>query len=265
MALTNGANTTDRITIAPSASLNGLAATTLLLWIQISTLTNTRTLWGKLPLGTFNGFLRFSGTSGDLQWSHRRTGNAFTYTTNNTPLSTLNKWYCVAATYDLSLGASVAHVYVGSLTAALVESTYSTSTQGSGTCDTADTTDSTQLLNTNEVGTSRALQGVGAHFMQWNRALSKGELLDQQFYPHVSNGCVVFMPLGFNGTSTQPDWSGNGNVGTVTGSTVSAHVPLGPIFARPRASAYTVFNGALGAGFWLPQPCPSTVRSVVSY
>ena len=37
--------------------------------------------------------------------------------------------------------------------------------------------------------------------------------------------------LGYNGTGTQPDWSGNANSCTVSGATLSNHAPIGAPFA----------------------------------
>jgi hypothetical protein len=50
----------------------------------------------------------------------------------------------------------------------------------------------------------------------------------------------IFIHLGFAGTGTQPDLSGHGNSGTVTGATVGAHVPLGPMFGLDAALPYRV-------------------------
>ena len=83
----------------------------------------------------------------------------------------------------------------------------------------------------------------------WNRALTLGELIDQQYNPHATSGCVGYWWL--HGTGTQPDLSGNANTGTVTGCAVADHVPLRPPFgtdveftATPPAAA-TQFSRAL--------------------
>ena len=59
----------------------------------------------------------------------------------------------------------------------------------------------------------------------------------------------VLMHVGYNGTGTQADWSGHGNSGTVTGATVSAHVPLGPQFGfDPEAANQADFMRQILAG-----------------
>ena len=77
---------------------------------------------------------------------------------------------------------------------------------------------------------SKAFPGSIALFGLLNRVASQQEIVSLQFNPRVVSGTKVFMPLGWNGTGTQPDLSGNGNSGTVTGATVAAHVPLRPLF-----------------------------------
>jgi len=44
-----------------------------------------------------------------------------------------------------------------------------------------------------------------------------------QLRPFCS-GCTTYYELGWASTGTQPDLSGSGNKGTVTGATVAAHV-----------------------------------------
>ena len=60
--------------------------------------------------------------------------------------------------------------------------------------------------------------------------LTLNQIIAQQYRPHVRSDSQVFMHLGFNGTGTQPDLTGKGNNGTVTGAVVADHVPLGPPF-----------------------------------
>jgi len=76
--------------------------------------------------------------------------------------------------------------------------------------------------------------------MYFDRALSLGEIRSLQFHPRVLSGCVLYSHYGFNGTGTQPDWSGKGNSGTVTGATVSNHVPLGSPFGFDDPLPYIV-------------------------
>ena len=51
-----------------------------------------------------------------------------------------------------------------------------------------------------------------------------------QFNLHPTTNTLLLSHYGYNGTGTQPDWSGNGHNGTVTGATVADHVPMPPAF-----------------------------------
>ena len=149
---------------------------------------------------------------------------------------TLNVWNFVAGCEDTGVAG---HVYTGSLTVSAVERAYGVSVLGTGT-QFDDSSNSLVVGNKHAATFNQAFNGRIAFAGIWNRALSLGEIKDQQFYPHKTSGCVLFLHLGFTGTGTQPDWSGNANAGTVTGATVDAHVPLGNPFASDEWQPYVV-------------------------
>ena len=218
-ALTFGAGTTDVANHGSATSIDQVTTATQLMWIYPTTLTSGRRLWEKH--GSLGHFFALQGTTGDLTFVWN--GTSLTqYTTTSTPLATLNKWYFVASTYTSATG--VAQIYTGTLTSAAVESAYQTTTAGSGPSD--DSAGSLWVGNADAADTQRVFQGSIGSFMMVNRVLTLGEIRSLQFNPRVVNGTLVFTMYGFNGTGKQPDWSGNGNAGTVTGATVSANVPL---------------------------------------
>jgi len=150
-------------------------------------------------------------------------------TTANTPHSAVNTWNCWAATWNTAGADTDQHVYGGNLTNALTEvTTYALQTAGSGTVQTEDPTRN-PVIGGLGTGFIRGFPGRIAVVMIFNRQPSLGELKAQQFNPHVVSGCVGYW--NFWGTGTQPDFSGHGNNGTVTGATASAHVPLRAPFA----------------------------------
>ena len=139
---------------------------------------------------------------------------------------TLNAWNYVAISYDESAGPLL---YFGNLTTIVAQPSYSAGpVVGSGAT-------SSDAIGNLLIGARSFSQAAGSGFQGriafggvWNRVLSLGEIKEQQFHPHVTSGCVLFSHLGYAGAvSTQPDWSGNGNAGTITGATQAAHVPLG--------------------------------------
>lgn len=170
---------------------------------------------------------RMQDTSGNLRANKLRAGGdtAINYVTNDAPLSA-NAWRCVAATMDTSVTSSCIHIYTGSLTANMVERAYGTSDNGSGTSTNDDS--AKKLFLGNIAADTQAFVGDIGPIALFNRILSLGEIQSWQFRPRLLAGCVGFWRLGRNGTSVQPDLSGNGNAGTVeTGITRVADVPLG--------------------------------------
>lgn len=226
MALVFGAATSDRVTIADSTSTDISSGTsfTWILWHYPTTQTATRRLASKPnnPVTTQAVIQWWSVDTNDYSTQVGRvTVNALANTTGvNVPL---NEWAYTAMTYSEGNGIKV---YNGSLTTIAVEASYTTNTVGTG----ATVNMNNDLIYGNDIPLfSLAYQGRISFFGMWNREMSLGEIKEQQFFPHNTSGCVVFQAPGFNGTSTQPDWSGNSNSGTVSGATVDAGFPLKPM------------------------------------
>ena len=153
----------------------------------------------------------------------RATVGAVTITTGlNIPL---NAWAFTVMTYDETNGINI---YNGTLTVAAAIASYTTQTIGSGA--TVDVNGPMGYGNEGDTTFALAYEGRIAFFGMWNRVLTLGEIIQQQWKPHVTSGCVVFQYPGSNGTGTQPDWSGNNNSGVVTGATVGVGVSLGATF-----------------------------------
>jgi len=250
MALTFGGASSDRVEITAASSINDLNPFTIVMWVYPTSLVNNKKLCqkGLFATGGFFGW-NLNGTGGNLETSVRRAGASTSYITNSTPLAITNKWYCVALTYNSAASAGQVHnMYIGDLTTIVSEATYGTATDGSGS--TSAQAAGEKLYVGNFGSANQAFPGHIAFFGMWNRELSLGEVQDQQFQPHKTSGNVVFIHLGFNGTSTQPDWSGNGNAGTVTGASQSAHVPLGPPFGLSRHFPYTVAAAVPSLDSW---------------
>ena len=111
----------------------------------------------------------------------------------------------------------------------------------------------------NSPGFVDAFVGRIGFFGVWNRAMPLGEIVSHQWCPRKTSGCDALYHLGFNGVAAQPDWSGSGNTGTVTGATVSDHVPLSSPFGLRHG-----WRGAFtpAAAVVLP-PRPTTVLQAV--
>lgn len=227
MALTFGANTSDRVDFGTGTSIDGFTANTFLSWFFPTTISANKRFatketsaagfekeWTLRSTGQIDSLYNFSGADATAR-SANSAGN----------ILTVNKWWFVAMTLDQFFGP---RLYLGDLSTSAYETAYAAQTSGTGTI--ADDSTANFVLGNGTGTVTFAPIGRIAWFSYHNAQLSLAEIRLQQFRPHVVASTKLFCHLGFNGTGTQPDWSGNGNAGTVTGATVSAHVPLGPLY-----------------------------------
>lgn len=226
-SLTFGAGATDRVAIADSASntLTETSVVTWIVWFKLSTFTSGRVLMSKNGADGNGGpsFL-ITGTT-ELRFLYALSVTNDVATSSSASLAT-GTWYCAAATRDTS-DSQFVRIYLGTLATPLAELSYASSTNGSGThSSTADMAIGNQPKASPDV----PIQGDIAAAVAFNRRLTLGEMITWQFRPRKLSGAYLFMHLGFNGTSTQPDWSGNGNSGTVTGATVANPAPISSLF-----------------------------------
>lgn len=226
MAL-NFTATGDRVVVASDTSHTDLDPLTILAWIRPTSFIAGQVIMSKFQIGDVRVDFELSDTAGNLRFRRERATTATIYITDDLPL-TLNAWNFVAVTFNSGGAANeVVNIYVGSLTALAVESTYAAQGDGSGSVLT-DSAGAVVWGNTEDNNVSFPGDiAIGAYVDQ---EFSLGEIHSWQFRPRMIANTKIFIHLGFNGTGTQPDWSGNGNSGTVTGATVADHVPLGPPF-----------------------------------
>lgn len=224
MSIKNGGANSDRINCGSGTSLDDLAAFTWMLWVYPTSDTGAQTHISKASAAT--GRKSFERKSTDVNdfdsIVNRVTTNAGATTTGvNRPL---NAWLFIALSYD---GTDGPRVWTGNLTTPIVQASYSARTVGVGTTRTDNASD---LFIGNRDGTAEAFVGKISHVGAFNRRLTQGEIRSWQFNPRKMSGCILYMDLGFNGTSTQPDHSGNFNAGTVTGGTQDIHAPIRSYF-----------------------------------
>lgn len=248
MALTFGAATTDSVDVASDVSIEDLDPYTWWGWFFPTAFTNTRRFLGR---GDELHRLSVQGTD-NIRYRRNRASNTTNtvYETNDSPLS-LNVWHFVAASFNSGASAgNIAHIYVGTLTTLAVESAYGTQTDGAGTPDTD--VGSIWIVG-NKGNKAKSFEGDIAIAGLIDRELTLGQIQDLQFRPRAVKDTKIFIHLGHNGTGTQPDWSGNGNSGTVSGPTAADHVPLGPPFGFDLGWEGN-FAAAAGAFSLLPPP-----------
>ena len=225
MAL-NFAATTDTVNFGSGTTLDNLDAFTYALWIcpratglDVTLLTkgtgagNSRRVFLMGPLNN-NMQCRIDNSGGGA-------ANDGVAIADNVQVQ--DEWMFVAATF--AGGTGIAPVlYKGTLTTAVASLSLSSSQNLASAASSNAAND--QLIGTHAAVPDLDIAWVGI----WNVALTPGQLLDQQFRPHKTSGCVLSAHLGHQGGTTVADWSGNGNTGTITTATVVPHVPLRPLF-----------------------------------
>lgn len=237
-SLTFVSASSDRCEIAAATSINNMAGLTVAAWVYPTALANFRRIAAKDTNSTAGWFLSIINTGFlSFSWSQNTTPDTATGTTL---ALTTSDWWFTAATDDKS---AAPKLYVGSIVAKVAQSSSAAAAAGTGGYidDSAIVLDIGNHQTTANQGFPGRIAWVGV----WNRALSLGELKDQQFHPHVTSGNVVFTELGYNGTTSCIDWSGLRNTGTVTGATLSAtHVPISTLFGFGADSTPSVVTGA---------------------
>jgi hypothetical protein len=231
---------TNKVDFGSAASLDNLGTATVLMWVYPTSVANAlRHVLTKANAGGPNGWALFKTGANGTSWAlhrHRATNPQQVIL----PGVTANEWQLLGWVFNIPAGNPKA--FRGTL-ASIVSEVTNSPVNGAGT--QVDDSASDLDLGARDTGSDAAPMRVGWVGI-WNRELSLGEIRDQQFRPHVTNGCVLFQAPGYAGTGTQPDWSGNGNAGTVTGATVAPHVPLGPLFGRRQSFEFTLAAGGAG-------------------
>lgn len=247
MSLTFGAGGSNRVGVSANASHNTYTSLTVIGWFYPTNESVFNRFWQKenAATGSRANLKRndFAPTRVEAN-IFRSGGSAVEETDDVVP----NVWQCIAFTADEAASGQCIRIYRGTLTAGMAEVTYAgVSTDGSGTFGTVDGT----FWVGNRNATDRGFGGNVANIAFFkNRVLTVGEMTDWQFRPRKLNAdCGFMLNLGWQGTSSVADLSGNANTATVTGATQSAHVPLGPAFGRDSyihraAAAAATFNAA---------------------
>lgn len=241
MALTFGGATSDRVDCGSAAGVDDLSALTVMLWVYPTALTSDRALISKYRGATEQGWqvsLQGGGV-GNIELYRERATTDQQYRTSGEPVVT-NAWQFVAVASD----STDAKIFHGNLTTLATEASYGTATGGSGAFN-SDASRQLLIANRDAPTPNAAFPGRIAIVSLLNVKLTLAEIQMWQFTPRVLPNMIGMWVLGYNGTSTQPDYSGNANNGTVTGATVSDHVPI--VFRR-HGQLYVPYAVAAGGG-----------------
>ena len=226
-ALKFNSATTNRVNYGSGSYLDNIATGTVLVWYKPDTMTSPKIIVSKHDdVSTGWNFNKFAATT-IFRINIRTSGTTWTADSISTVMAT-SSWNFMGATWEASSNASNPIVYWGSLLQ-IARNVTASSVTGTGTFDNDSALN--MFVGNNTAATTGSASGSIAWVGIWRRRLSLGEIRDQQFHPHPTEGNVLFTHLGFNGVTSVPDWSGKRNTGTVTGATTSPHVPI-KIFGR---------------------------------
>lgn len=211
---------TDLVNCGAGASLDNLDPITVVAWALRTTPSASTRLWQKgiaTNAWNLNADLAETGTF-FANLPRATTLCNVSAALKNFPGYFLNSWLYWAASLDTS-AAGNNKLFIGSLTSPVSEpSAYATQTVGSGTKGNNSAADATigNKSNLSAVWTgSIACVGVFGRLL----SLPEHRLLQLNPGPKTVAGCLQWIFVGDNNTSTQHDLSGNGNNGTVTGAT----------------------------------------------
>ena len=242
MSLDSPGGNTDKIDHGSDASLDTMSAGTVLIWCEIDVLGGFEALYSKIIVGT--GLVvalmhRGDIGSGQLEMTVAMTGATHSAISASSTITT--GFNFLGGVWQP--GGDNAKVYRGSPTSLVTDAT-NTSAAGSGT-QQSDSLGSACVWNWPESGfDTNSPNGRASRCMIFNTILTLGEIQAQQRRPQNRSDCVLFVEYGYNAAGTQPDWSGNGNAGTVTGMTAGGNHYPGGLMARGEFSVpYEVAAG----------------------
>lgn len=229
MSLTFTNATTDKVTIAAATSINALQQVTTLTWMYPTGFATNQFIIGKRTDVNAGWGARIDDTSGNI-FVNKPTGSAGSNAVSTGGPLTVNAWNFVVTTGSNDISTNNCRIFVGNLNALVAEVSYASRVDRAAASAFDDSGWPLMLGNRNNSTQSFAGRlGIQAMF---NRILTLEEMQSWQFNPRMLPGCVGLWLLGDNGTGTQPDYSGNGNSGTVTGATQSDNPPLRRRFGR---------------------------------
>lgn len=226
-SLTFADGSSDRVNFGSASSIDNWSVLTFCAWIKPSALTTNRDIFSKSGRGEKRfRVVNFVGAGQISATINRATVAAEFDSVASTLSSGVWTFLCLRYNEGGSAG-NVINGYKGTLTSPVAEISYDFRDAGSGGTVADDTKD---LLIGNNDSLANGFPGQIAAFFYTNTALSVAEMEMLRQHPFKYGSAMkIFSHLGWSavGTGTQPDLSGNGNNGTVTGATQSSHVPIG--------------------------------------
>lgn len=254
MSLRFGAATGDRVDCGSGSSIDDLRSGangfTILTIIRRTTNGANQHIVTKdqsTADGRFSLLIDNAPSEGCARFIVGRPGATNTDYITSTVVSSLNTWTFIGAGFKDAAAPDVS-IYYSSMGGAVAEAAYNTANNGSGALGT-DAAANLYIGNLQRATSYPFLGDIGVVAIV-NRRMTLAECEDWKNNPRMIAGCVLFQRLGENGTGTQPDYSGNGNSGTITGATLSDNPPLRRPWVRQHTPALYIVpaSSAVGAG-----------------
>lgn len=175
------------------------------------------------------GFFKLQDESGsdmDLQKQQSFTTANGSWVTTDREIQA-NVWNLAGVTYDSSSVANNPVLYVDGVSVGI--------TEANTPIGTVDSDAAQDLMIGNRLAGDKTFDGEISFFVQWNVILSANEMaiINRGVNPFVvrNSNIELLTPLGGN-QSPEPDYSGNGNTGTVTGAIKGAGNPPVQLISR---------------------------------
>lgn len=219
MSLSFAQATTNKVTVTNPLTFGSGTAFTYIQWVK------QRAVPANSQGTSKGGCDLFVFSSNWFTEVPRATTTSYTLYTDASVFPTLNEWVFLASRYNETDGVDW---YRGTLTSAPVLLS-GTKTLGAGA--TSANTSDLWIGNRNATSSLSAAHDIGQCELI-NASLSLDEIVQQWSRWTNLSSTVMNLRLGENGTGTQPDYSGNGNAGTITGATLSDNPPISRPWGR---------------------------------
>lgn len=209
---------TDRVTVAPTSSINNLSKRTVMCWINPTTRggNNFGTVWSR----TVNSYSEFSLTTNFVSNVQCASAGAFYYNAYQPPFS---MWSHYAFTYDDTGSPRTPLAYFGGQTRAFYGSV-----AGSGSLTDDSSTD--LVIGRYQTSSLYTWDGLIYDWRVYNSILTQAQIQaiiagGPKFDPLPANN-VCHLTFATNQGNTEPDTSGNSNVGVISGATFNSNNPV---------------------------------------
>lgn len=227
MALTFPGSVTYRVDIA-GTMMDNLGTGTIAAWVYWNSSGADDWICAKNSGGNLMSF-GAAGNPTRLRFDLATSGTNVSIVGTNSTLVT-GSWQFQVVSWVYNGASTAQHLYTGDLSTMASEVSYASRSTPSGSV--ADNSgDNFAIGNAGSSGANSAysLDGTVSVLAVWDSQLTLGQLRSFQFWPR-NIGCIGFWILD-DPAATQPDLSGNGGAGTISGSpTQGNHAPIGPLF-----------------------------------